>query len=130
MKSISCLIIAFVAIALIAPLPASSQGLLVPVDKVVVPGVSTVQYAGQTFVVNSPIVLYLEFRPVSANEFELTVKTDKSGSGGAMGGAQGEEETLQLVITWKNFNQDIYDDQPPLEPWTGLLDLEGGFAEK
>ena len=119
-----CLVLSFMLI----PAALVADQLPVPMEKSVFPGVTTIQYAGQTLVFTTSTALKVSFRANTANEIEVTVKA--SGTRSTDPYSTTGETTDQLVINWKNFNQDIYDGQPPTQPWTGVLNTEGGWTEK
>lgn len=116
---LSCMLIPAVLVA---------DQLPVPMEKSVFPGVTTIQYAGQTLVFTTSSMLKVTFRANTANEIEVSVKTATARSTNPY--STTGEVTDQLVINWKNFNEDIYNGQPPSQPWTGVLNTEGGWTEK
>jgi hypothetical protein len=129
MKKLTGAVIACLVMSLLAmPVTLLGEQLPAPAEKSIYPGITTIQYAGQTFVFTSSTSLRVNFHMVTLTTFEITVRTTASrGTGGPQGSSPA---TDQLVINWKNFNADIYDDEPPSAPWTGLVDTEGGWTEK
>ncbi|MEJ2719714.1 MAG: hypothetical protein P8181_01055 [bacterium] len=111
-------------VALVTPGLLQAQQLPMPVQKIIYPGVTTVEYAGETLVFTTSIALLAKFQFVNATEIEITVSTHAGGR--ATAAAPGNI----LRIYWQNEDEYIYDGEPPEEEWTGILLTEGGFTEK
>ena len=129
MRRLTGAIIVGLLVALLAvPVGLFAQQLPVPVEKSVFPGTTTLQYAGQTFVFTSSVQLRVSFKANTDKEIEITVRAAASRSTDPYSSTGSQTE--QLVINWKNFNEDIYNGNPPTQPWTGVLNTEGGWTEK
>lgn len=117
-----CLVMAL----LVLPAAPVSGQLARNVEKAVFPGSTTVQYAGQTFVFNTSVHLRVNLRMLSQTRIEMTVRTMSYEIPQEVYG------TPALTIEWMNFNETVYDDDPPSisTPWTGVLDTEAGWTEK
>ena len=112
---------------LVMPSAVGAQGLPIPIEKAVLPGVSTIQYAGQTFVFTTSVGLKVRFHAISAGEFEMEVR---SLQGHGSGHPNASSPTDEIVIDWKEFNQRLLDGDASKLPWDGLLNTEGGWTEK
>jgi hypothetical protein len=110
-------------VALVSP-GLMAQQLPMPLQKVIYPGVTTVEYASETLVFTTSVALFAKFQCVSENEIEVTVRSHSSGR--AVTNAPGN----MLRIYWQEEDRLIYDGEPPEDEWTGILQTEGGFTEK
>jgi hypothetical protein len=117
------LIALLVVCSLVLPSALLSQQLAVPVNKSILPGVTNIEYAGQTLVFTSSVALRVKLQMVSLKEIELTVLSRPGEAQGAP--AQGGG----LQIWWENWDEELYDGEPP-DSWTGILNTEGGWTEK
>lgn len=111
-------------VALVSPGLLTAQQLPMPMQKIIYPGATTVEYAGETLVFTTSVALLAKFQFISATEIEVTVSTHTGGRAAAS--APGNI----LRIYWQNEDEYIYDGEPPEEEWTGILLTEGGFTEK
>jgi hypothetical protein len=111
-------------VALVSPGFLMAQQLPMPLQKTIYPGVTTVEYAGETLVFTTSVPLLAKFQFISANEIEVSVRTHSSGR--AVTNAPGN----LLRIYWQDEDRIIYEGEPPEEEWTGILLTEGGFTEK
>jgi len=111
-------------VALVSPGLLTAQQLPLPVQKIIYPGVTTVEYASETLVFTTSVPLVAGFKFISSNEIEVTVRTHTSGRPGS--NAPGNI----LRIYWQDEDRFIYDGEPPEDEWSGILLTEGGFTEK
>ena len=111
-------------VALVSPGFLMAQQLPMPMQKIIYPGVTTVEYASETLVFTTSVALVAKFQFVSTSEIEVTVRTHSSGRGGAS--APGN----LLRIYWQEEDLWLYDGEPPEDEWIGILQTEGGFTEK
>ena len=111
-------------VALVSPGFLMAQQLPMPMQKIIYPGVTTVEYASETLVFTTSVALVAKFQFVSPNEIEVTVRTHSSGRAGTS--APGN----MLRIYWQEEDLWLYDGEPPEDEWTGILQTEGGFTEK
>lgn len=112
-------------VALVLPGILTAQQLPVPKTVAVFPGVMNVDYAGQTFVITTPVKLSVKFETISWTEIKITVKTGPSHRTGV---SPAPGQTLQIY--WEEGDEIIYEGDPPAEEWTGIVLTEGGFTEK
>ena len=129
MKFCGKALIALILIGLmVMPSAVFSQAMPVPLDTAVLPGVSTIQYAGQTFVFTTSVGLKVKFRAISMSEFEMEVRALPGHTSSHSGSATSSTE--EIVINWKDYNQNILDGDTSKLPWDGILTTEGGWTEK
>ena len=110
-------------VALVSP-GLMAQQLPMPLQKIIYPGATTVEYAGETLVFTTSVALVANFHFISVNEIEVIVRTHSGGR--ATTNAPGN----MLRIYWQDEDRFIYDGEPPEDEWTGILLTEGGFTEK
>lgn len=98
-----------------------------PVQKTVAvfPGVTSIDYAGQTFVITTPVKLSAKFETISWTEIRITVKTGPSHRSGV---SPAPGQTLQIY--WEEGDEILFEGDPPADEWTGIVLTEGGFTEK
>jgi hypothetical protein len=90
-----------------------------PIGKRVNPGISFVQYAGQTFRFATLVPVNVSFEMVSATVIHLKFVGAPEATSGA------------LAVYWVNFQTDIYDGTVPVgDPWEGDLSTESGFVDR
>lgn len=118
------LIALIVAVSLVTPVLLSAEQLAAPLDKKLSPGTTPVQYAGQTFVFTTNILLRVKFQMVNSTQFELNVTALNYTPGAAGPGGPA------VSIFWDDNNDQIYDGDPTSAGWTGVIDTEGGWTEK
>jgi hypothetical protein len=111
-------------VALVSPGFLMAQQLPMPMQKIIYPGATTVEYASETLVFTTSVPLLAKFHFISANEIEVSVRTHAGGRAGT--NAPGN----MLRIYWQDEDRIIYEGEPPEEEWTGILLTEGGFTEK
>ena len=112
-------------VALVIPGILIAQQLPVEKTVAVFPGVTSIDYAGQTFVITTPVKLSAKFETISWTEIKITVKTGPSHRSG-VSPAPGQP----LTIYWEEGDEIIYDGDPPGDEWSGIVLSEGGFTEK
>jgi hypothetical protein len=116
------LIIAFLSV----PSLVASEQLVVPIERGIHPGVTTIQYASQTLVFTTAVPLKIKLRVATAGHIELSFKkTNSRDQGQGMAGAS----TGQTVIFWEQAAEDIYSGFAP-DSWYDIPLGEGGFTEK
>ena len=111
-------------VALVSPGFLMAQQLPMPMQKIIYPGATTVEYASETLVFTTSVPLLAKFQFVSVNEIEVSVRTHTGGRAGT--NAPGN----MLRIYWQDEDRIIYEGEPPEEEWAGILLTEGGFTEK
>jgi hypothetical protein len=127
MKALARLLVAGIAVALlVTPLAILADQLPAPLEKKLSPGVTTVDYAGQSLRFTTAVPLVVNFSAISETLIRRQVR-----SYGAAGGGQGSA-AANLNIYWENWDNDVYDGPapPPSAPWEGVLNSESGFTEK
>jgi hypothetical protein len=113
-------------VTLVTPGILIAQQLPVPKTVAVFPGVTDVDYAGQTFIITTPVKLSVKFETISWTEIRITVKTGPSHRSGPS-----PAPTQQILqIYWEDGDEIIYEGEPPSEEWIGIVLSEGGFTEK
>ena len=123
------LIALFLIGLLVVPATGFAQGMPLPVERAVLPGVTTIQYAGQTFVFTTSVALKVRFEASSQTQFEMSVRSLAGGHPGA-GASPSSGGLEEIVIDWKDFNQVVLDGDSSKLPWDGLFGTEGGWTEK
>ena len=126
MRSVTRSLLALLLVAtLVIPGVLVAQQLPVPKTVAVFPGVTDVLYAGQTFVITSPVKLSIKFETISWTEIKITIKAGPSHRTN-VSAAPGQT----LRIYWEEGDEVIFEGDPPSEEWTGIVLTEGGFTEK
>jgi hypothetical protein len=116
------LIIAFLTV----PSLVVSQRLAVPLERGILPGVTTVFYADHTLVFTTAVPLKIKLQVVPAGHVVLSFKkTTLPGYGQGMGSATGGH----TVVFWEQANDDVYSGTAP-DDWTDVPLGEGGWTEK
>jgi hypothetical protein len=115
-----------VVTALVLPGVAGAEQLPIPKDTVIYPGVTSINYAGQTFEFTTTVTLYARFAATISGEIQITVKTAPS----HRHGGAAAPSVAQLRIYWLEGDEVLYEGEPPSEEWTGVVLTEGGFTEK
>lgn len=118
---ITILLIAFSAPAFADQLPA-------PLEKDLFPGITHINYAGQSFVFETPVLLHVSFVSKGFTLIELKFKVQPAAGG--RGGAALASPNDQIAIYWNEWDVDVYTGPPPPEGWQGILNTESGFTEK
>jgi hypothetical protein len=101
-----------------------AQQLPVPKTEAVFPGVTSVSYAGETFVFTTTVKLSAKFEWIGGNQIRIQVRTNTT-----------PREGMELVpgqalrIYWEGEGETLYDGTPPSE-WIGIVLTEGGLTEK
>lgn len=125
MKAVAGTILALMlVVALMFPGFLTAQQLPMPMQKIIYPGATTVEYADETLEFTTSVPLDAKFQFISTNEIEITVRTHTSGRAGSY--APGS----MLRIYWQEEDLWLYDGEPPEDEWIGILETEGGFTEK
>jgi len=111
-------------VGLVVAMAAYAEQLPVPKTEAVFPGVTRVQYVGETFVFTTTVKLSARFEVVSDNQIQIKVRTALTPRE-MTALAPGE----MLRIYWEYGDQTLFDGAPPDE-WTGYVLTEGGLTEK
>lgn len=114
--------------ALLVPIMAVSDQLPARVVKTLFPGVTTIEYAGQSLRFETQVPLRVGLSPVSMTEIRLRFSSTRSTAGGAQG-VQGEDNVQAIWVDW---NSELYSGPAPptWAEWDGILNTESGFTEK
>lgn len=120
----------FVAMILLVALsvPAFADQLPAPLEKDLLPGITTISYAGQSFVFETAVPLHVSFVSKGFTLIELKFKVYSTAA--SRGGALPASPNDQIAIHWNEWNVDVYTGPPPLGVWEGILNTESGFTEK
>lgn len=113
---------AVLVLLLVTPTVLVGQKLPAPMERTILPGVTTIQYGGQTLIFTTAVTLHAKFKPITSG-FELRFKSHSGYGGEAPSGGLG------VQIFWEEQNQYIYDGDAPLG-WTIITLTEGGWTEK
>jgi len=124
MKKLSAVVFFFVLVAAIGSSVCMAQQLPAPKTEAVFPGVTSVLYAGETFVFTTTVKLSAKFEWIGGNQIRIQVRTSSTPRQG-MELAPGQA----LRIYWEDEDETLYDGTPPSE-WSGIVLTEGGFTEK
>ena len=111
-------------VGLVVAVATYAEQLPVPKTEAVFPGVTRVQYVGQTFVFTTTVKLSAKFEVISDNQIQIKVKTALTPRE-MTALAPGE----MLRIYWEDGDETLFDGTPP-EEWTGFVLTEGGLTEK
>ncbi len=122
MKHLSVVVLALVLVFAVVCI---AEQLPVPKTEAVLPGVTRVMYANQTFVITTTVKLTARFECVNFDQIQIKVRTNLTPREG-MALAPGQ----MLRIYWQDGDETIYDGMPPDGEWTGLVQTEGGLTEK
>ena len=123
-KAISALmLVAFLA----TPFVAAADQIAAPLERSVLPGVTTIEYAGQTLVFTTAATLKIELRVVSPGNILLRFKAQATrqpsdGSSALLAGGQ-------TVIYWEQAGAEVFNGSPS-DAWTDVPLTEGGWTEK
>ena len=122
------LLVGVVALAVFLPQSADPQSFGVPLEKMLSPGVTTVDYAGQTLRFSATVSIRLQLETDGPGRVKLTVHT---AGRHRSSGAQGSSAVQTLEIVWENWNNTVYPSGPPPDAeWSTTLLTESGFTEK
>lgn len=128
MKLLRIALTALVLLALLVPTAGLGDELLLPLERKVQPGTTTIAYGGQTLRFTTPVALLLKIEAVSATRYRLTVSL-YPGTSPPPTPTLTAESTLNIY--WTNVGTDVYNGDVPVgDPWTGVLNTEGGFVER
>ena len=111
-------------VGLVVAMAAYAEQLPVPKTEAIFPGITRVNYVGETFVFTTTVKLSAKFEVISDNQIQIKVKTAMSPRD-MMALAPGE----MLRIYWEDGDQILFDGTPP-EEWIGVVLTEGGLTEK
>jgi hypothetical protein len=95
-----------------------------PLEQTILPGMTTVHYAGQVLEFTTTAPIFLKLKVIGPSTIDITV-TSKSHSQPPRNAPQ--EDSLEIV--WKQWQMYLYTGTVPDE-WSGIMDTEGGFTEK
>jgi hypothetical protein len=128
MKLLRIALMALVLVALLVPTIGLGDGMLLPLERKISAGTTTVTYGGQTLRFTTPVALLLKIDPESETRYRLTVSI-YPGTPPPPSPTMTSESTLNIY--WTDFDTEVYDgDVPIADPWTGCLNTEGGFVER
>ncbi len=125
MRRFALALLVVVSLIPLSWVPCFGQQLPAPKIEAIFPGVTRIDYAGQTFVFTTTVKLSATFQSASFDRIQLHVKTNYSPAEG-MALAPGQ----MLRIYWEEGDEDLYDGMPPEGGWTGFVLTEGGLTEK
>lgn len=106
---------------------AFGDALPLPLEKKVVVGESTVEYAGQVLRFTTTVPLLVRLDPVSTTRIQFKVKVHPGFP--VPTGPAGTAEN-SLTIYWVNFGTGIYEGGAPSGVLEGVLNTEGGFVDR
>jgi hypothetical protein len=112
---------------LLAPTALFAQQLAAPLDRSVSPGVTVIQYSGQTLIFTTTNTLRVQLRPLGGDQIEIKIRAYDVR---VLGGASGSSQAQTLEIYWQDAQDSVYNGTPPADPWTAILHTEGGWTEK
>jgi hypothetical protein len=120
-------VLALGLILLFAAASANGDSLPLPLEKKLLAGESTVQYAGQTLRFTSSVPLLVRLEPLSLTQIQYRVRVHPGFPipSGPVGSAENN-----LVIFWVNIGTDIYEGGAPSGVIEGVLNTEGGFVDR
>jgi hypothetical protein len=120
MRTVSRFLAAVVFLALVlAPLAAGSDQLPLPAEKKLRPGVSLIDYGGQSLRFTSDVSLVVRLNPIDATRIRLEVRIYGGGT---------SNEIIQ--IHWMNWGADIHVGTLPSQGDVWILLTESGMTEK
>lgn len=121
------LALALVALVVLAPVAPSADQLPLPLEKKVVAGTTTIEYAGQHIRFTTPVPLLVRLEPVTSTRIRLRFHAYP----GTPTSAYASPATT-LQVYWEDFGNEIYAGSVPPEtdPWDGLMLTEGGFIDR
>lgn len=109
-------------------IPCFAEELPAPMEKIISPGVTNVNYAGQNFRFNTTVYIQVSFIPRDFNLIELKFISHSATT--TRTPAMAVSPAAQISIDWVTWNTTIFSGSPPPEGWTGLLNTESGYTEK
>jgi hypothetical protein len=125
MKALSKLFVVATLLAVVlVPIDTMSDELAVPLSKKVLPPGETIQYAGQSLKFDTTVPLRVRLLDMGPGRVRLTFWAI---GGGTPGDAPA---SLELIVKWLNWNNEIYSGSAPLTAWQVDLLTESGFTEK
>lgn len=128
MKLLRTTLIALAVLALLVPSLGLGGEMPVPLEKKIVPGTTSITYAGQTFRFTTSVSILLKCDPESPTRFKMTVQLYP---GTPMPNGPMTFATETLTIYWNEYGTDVYNGTIPCtEPWVGYLNTEGGFVDR
>lgn len=127
-KLLRTTLLALAVLALVVPSIGFGGEMPVPLEKKVLAGTTTINYAGQTLRFTSSVTLLVKCEPESPTRFKMTVVL-YPGTPPPPGVQTFVAETIHIY--WSNVGTDVYSGGVPVaEPWTGWLNTEGGFVDR
>lgn len=127
-KLLRTTLIVLAVLALLLPSLGLGGEMPIPLEKKIVPGTTTIAYAGQTFRFTTSVSLLLKCDPESPTRFKMTVQL-YPGTPLTNGPQTFATETINIY--WSEYGTDVYSGGVPVtEPWTGWLNTEGGFVDR
>lgn len=125
MKTLPKVILAGIFVTLMLfPLAAVSDQLPAPLERNLFPGVSVIEYAGQTFTFTTDVPLQVIFLPLDQTRIQLKFKSRAVTTSGLA------PASTDVQIYWDNWDNEIYAGTAPANWWIGVLLTESGFTEK
>lgn len=114
---------------LVVPALLDARQLAFPKDTTVLPGVTTLTYAGETLTFTTAVALQVKFRMPAAGQVEVMFRQHPNWAAwpAPPGAAPPAEE---LNIFWDDFGEDVFDGDAPDPDWGGIVLTEGGWTEK
>jgi hypothetical protein len=125
MKLLRTIFVALALLAFMIPTFAGAGEMPLPLEKKITAGTSTLNYAGQTLRITTPVALLVKCDPETPTRFKMTVVIYP-------GTPFPKGTNVDIVeIFWTNYSTTVYNgDVPVIEPFTGWLNTEGGFVDR
>ncbi len=98
-----------------------------PLEKKILAGQTTIDYAGQSLRFTTTVPLFVRLEPISLTQIKFTVRVHPGYAvpAGPVGSAENS-----LEIYWVNVGTDVYEGGAPSGTIEGVLDTEGGFVDR
>ncbi|MFQ5511527.1 MAG: hypothetical protein ACE5EO_06715 [Candidatus Krumholzibacteriia bacterium] len=114
---------------LVAPGMLLADQIAYPVEKTVLPGVTTLHYAGKTLSFTSSVAVQVKFSMPASGVVEMRFR--RHPNWGAWPPPPGAAPTTQeLSIFWDDLGTGIFGGDAPSPDWGDIVLTEGGWTEK
>ena len=114
-------------VVFLSAVSAFGEGILLPLEKKIPVGETTIEYAGQALRFTTSVPLFVRLDAVSETRVQYKVRV-QAGYPIPSGPAGSSQNTV--AIYWVNANTDIYQGGAPSGTVEGILDTEGGFVDR
>ena len=120
-------VLALGLVVLLCAVSAFGDGIQMPLEKKILAGESSVEYAGQTFRFTTSVPLFVRFDSVGPTKVQYKVRVQV---GYPLPSAPAGTAENTVAIQWVNVGEELYNGGAPSGWVEGILDTEGGFVDR